>query len=189
MLSRFLAVGAPVVKELDKWSLVSSGFACLIGLVNLSRLHTSNIRRRREVWPYSVMLLVVMYVYLVIVLVQTPKGPTVSWVVKHMTGPIGSAVYAMLGFYVCSAAYRSFRARSSEAAVLMLAAVILMLAQAPIGEVLYKDFPKVGSWILTVPNSAGMRAINIGSYIGGFAAVIRVLLGLERSWTGVGGGS
>lgn len=186
MVARFFAFGQSYVKTLDKWSVVSMAAAVLLGLINLTRLHYGNIRRRRSGYLYSLMLIVVMYVYLLVVLVQTPKGATAQFVTKHITGPIGSAIYALLGFYICSAAYRTFRCKNTEATILIIAAVILMLGQAPVGEVLFKGLPKVSNWILDVPNSAGMRGIRIGASIGGFAAAIRVLLGLERTWTGSG---
>ncbi|MCL5038869.1 MAG: hypothetical protein M1299_03425 [Firmicutes bacterium] len=175
-----------LVTTLDKWSIVMSTFAMLMGMIELSRLHVNNIRRRRVNWTYSIVTLLAIYLYLPFVLAQTPDGPTPKWMVANVSQPIGSAIYAILGFYIVSAAYRSFKARNLEAAILMIAAVLIMLGQAPIGETIWSGFPKVSDWILTVPNSAGMRGINIGAYIGIFATSIRVLLGLERSWTGSG---
>lgn len=186
MVTKFFTFGQGLIKTLDKWSVVSMAFAVLLGLVNLTRLHLGHVVRRREGYLYSLMLLVVMYIYMMIVLVQTPNGPTPLFTTRHITGPIGSAIYALLGFYVCSAAYRTFRCRSFEATILIVSAVILMLGQAPIGEIVFSGLPRWSNWILDVPNSAGMRGIRIGASIGGFAAAIRVLLGLERTWTGSG---
>lgn len=188
MLSKFFNFWRlpELVATLDKWSIVMSTFAMLMGIIELTRLHVNNVRRRRINWYYSIVTLLAIYLYLPVVLIQGPEGPSPKWITTNVSQPIGSAIYAILGFYIVSAAYRSFKARNLEASILLVAAVLLMLGQAPIGEAIWSGFPKISDWILTVPNSAGMRGINIGAYIGIFATSIRVLLGLERSWTGSG---
>lgn len=176
--------GAATIKELDTWSQVTYEFAFLLGAINLTRLHYGNVSRRRPKWVYSVIALIAMVIAAIVTLTNGVKGKVTLFIVDNIANRIDSAIYALLGFYVCSAAYRSFKLKNLEASLLLGAAVLLMLAQAPIGDAIFPGISKVGEWILTVPNSAGMRGIRLGAGIGAYAASIRVILGLERSWTG-----
>lgn len=182
----FGAWGKTAITELDIWIQTSYIFAFLYGPIHLVQLHLSNTRKRRPQWVYSAAFLIIIAITTPMFLFMGLKHPVNKFIIDNITNQIDSAVYAMLGFYVCSAAYRSFKLKNIEATILLVAAVLLMLGQAPIGEQIIPGVTKVSQWILDVPNSAGMRGIRIGASIGAFAASIRVILGLERSWTGSG---
>jgi len=99
--------------------------------------------------------------------------------------PLGAAMFAMLAFYIASASYRAFRMRSLEATILLISAVLVMLGRAPIGELMWNQFPTIATWLLNIPNTAGQKAIMIGSAIGAFATSLRILLGIERGHLGM----
>ncbi len=94
---------------------------------------------------------------------------------------LGSAMFALLGVYIASAAYRAFRIRSVESALMMSAAVIVILGQIPSGLLISESMPQVRQWLLEVPNSAAFRAIRLGAAIGGLLLAIRMWLSLESS--------
>ena len=62
-----------------------------------------------------------------------------------------------------------------------------MLANVPVGEKIWSQFPAMGEWLMNVPNLAGQRGMLIGAGIGGIASGIRVLLGIERTYLGGSG--
>ena len=84
---------------------------------------------------------------------------------------------------IVSASYRAFKIRNWQSALLMVSAVIVMLGQIGIGS---PYLPSFSQWIMSVPNTAGMRGISIGGALGAIALSIRVLLGFERTYMGGG---
>lgn len=95
---------------------------------------------------------------------------------------LNTAMFALLGFYIAGAAYRSFRLRSMEAGSLMLAAVVVILGQIPHGPLyIYSELPAIRVWLMKNLNTPGNRAIYFASSIAGLALAIRMWLSLERS--------
>ena len=95
--------------------------------------------------------------------------------------PLSSAMFALLGFYIANAAYRSFRLRSVEAAVMMCAAVIIILGQTPIGPMMIPSLPVIRVWVLETLNTAGGRALFFGTAIASLALAVRMWLSLDKS--------
>src|SRR5262249_20124964 len=109
---------------------------------------------------------------------------------------LDATMFSIIAFYIVSAAYRAFRVRSAEATMLLITAVIVMLGQTAIGQWLTHWIPYDGfwlklpmrnlhieavrDWMLTLANTAAVRAIAFGLGIGGLAVALRIWLGLER---------
>ena len=100
--------GAATIKELDTWSQVTYEFAFLLGAINLTRLHYGNVSKKRPGWVYSVFSSHCNGSRCDNHFGKWVKGDVTVFVVENIANRIDSAVYALLGFYVCSAAYRSF---------------------------------------------------------------------------------
>lgn len=113
-----------------------------------------------------------------------PSGRVYVWIYDHVFAPCNSTMFALLAFFVASAAFRAFRARNAEAALLLVSAIIILVARAPIGRSISPMLPEFSDWILDIPNNAGRRAIMMGAAIGAIATGLRVILGLERSHLG-----
>jgi hypothetical protein len=92
---------------------------------------------------------------------------------------LGSAMFALLGVYIAAAAYRAFRVRSFESALMMGAAVLVMLGQISFGAQIAESLPAVRQWLLEVPNSAAFRAIRLGSAVAGLMIALRMWLSIE----------
>jgi hypothetical protein len=111
-------------------------------------------------------------------------GRVYTWLYDHLFSPCNSTMFALLAFFITSAAFRAFRARNVDAALLLGAAILIMLGRVPIGRAMAGWLPEVSDWIIDIPNNAGRRAIMMGAAIGAIATSLRVILGLERSHLG-----
>lgn len=94
---------------------------------------------------------------------------------------LGSAMFALLGVYIAAAAYRAFRIKTVESALMMTAAVVVMLGQVAFGKHIYEEMPALRQWLLEVPNSAAFRAIRLGAGVAGLMLAIRMWLSIESS--------
>ncbi len=123
------------------------------------------------------------------------NGSPFMWVYNYIYLPLGATMFAMLAFYVASAAFRAFRARNAESVVLLLTAFLILLGRTSLGAYLTSGLPTEGfgsffrievltSWIMTTFNTAGNRAILIGIALGIASTSLKVLLGIDRSYLG-----
>ena len=112
------------------------------------------------------------------------EGRVFVWIYDHVFDPCNSTMFALLAFFVASAAFRAFRARNAEAALLLGAAILVMLGRAPLGGAISDIFPSISQWLIDIPNNGGRRAIMMGAAIGAVATGLRVIVGLERSHLG-----
>lgn len=97
--------------------------------------------------------------------------------------PIQSTMFSLLAFYIASAAYRAFRARTLLSTILLVAALIIMIRFVPLGPI-SDGVSALSGWLLKVPNMAAKRAIFIGVGLGMVATAVKVLLGVERGYMG-----
>lgn len=112
------------------------------------------------------------------------EGRVFTWLYDHVFAPCNATMFALLAFFVASAAFRAFRARNIEAGLLLGGAILVMLGRVPIGAAISDDLPSIAQWILDIPNNGSRRAIMMGAAIGAIATGLRILLGLERSHLG-----
>lgn len=187
IFSTYFFVGEQLglMDPLNNWFLLSYALALVLGFVNLTAIHWKYIQRKREGWIYSVILLLVMYGYLVLGMIQKHTGTQFDWLYTNVMATLGAAVFSLVAFFITSAAYRAFRIRTKEATILLVMAVFVMLANAPIGDAIWSGWSGFkNQWIINILNTAGMRGIQIGAAVGSFATAIRIMLGLERAHLG-----
>ena len=175
-----------------KWLQIIGGFALVLGVTSLFHQHAVKIRRKEEGWGYSFVLYAGMLGTIAMGLWANGKESiegamtAFGWIYSYMMVPLQGTMFAILAFFIASAAYRSFRARSREAAVLLIAAVIVMMGRVPLGEYVIPLSGDVSQWILNVLNASVRRAILIGVSLGAIALSFKIILGVERSYLGGG---
>src|SRR5690554_197021 len=155
-----------VVGEFESWAIVVAAFALALGAANLIRIHIQKIIKRKDDWYNSVVLLVAMFTMAIAAIIWTQQNEVYSYLFDNMFVHLNGTMFALLAFYIASAAYRAFRVRTKEATVLLIAAVVVMLGSAPVGTLIWKGFPEYSEWLQNVFTTAGMRGIMIGASLG-----------------------
>lgn len=180
--------------EVIKWDLIIGPFALVIGVVTLVHTHVIRVKRRVEHWQYSYLVFFGMIVMVAFGLPTGPKNKVFEWLFDNVQVPMEATMFSLLAFFIASASYRAFRARTLEATLLLVAALIVMIGNAPIGDVLWNELSPVGEnipstarqWILDNPNLSSRRGIILGVSLGVISQSIRIIFGIERSYLGGG---
>jgi len=179
------------------WARIISAFAFILGIGSLFRTHIDKVRRRRQGAFYSVVTLLSFFLMVGVGMFMPSANQSVGdallaadttaafeWLFDNIQVPLDATMFALLAFFIASAAYRTFRARNFEAGLLLVTAIIIMLGRVPIGEMIYHRMPDVYEWIMQYPVVAGKRGILFGAALGSIATSLRIILGIERSHLG-----
>lgn len=168
------------------WLIIIGIFALALAVWSFIRVSYEKIQRKAENWPYAVVSLAGLFTMVFAGLWF--MGGLESYLYRHFFSfimiPIQSTMYALLAFFIASAAYRAFRARSLLATVLLLAALVVMLRFNPFLGPLGEPIAGLADWILNYPNLAAKRAIAMGIGLGIVATALKVILGIERGYMG-----
>jgi hypothetical protein len=168
-----------------EWDLIIYVFAAIIAIDSLVRHHIVKIGRRQKGWGYSLVYLgAALFMALAGFVGGTAEGSFYMKLFGYCLAPMQSTMFAILAFYMASAAYRAFRARTAEATLLLVSAFIVMLGLIPQGAALWSGMPKLSEWLMLVPNMAAKRGITFGIGLGSVATCLKIILGIERNWLG-----
>jgi len=195
------------------WFDVLASIAFILGGGNLLHIHLRKVSDRKPGWGYSVVALAAFLVTLAAGLGKIGVAPNEQfpahgwsgsyreigspfwWLYEFAFKPLTATMFAMLAFYVASAAFRAFRAKNVEAILLLGTAFIILLGRTAAGPLLTGWLPESLSGlklenltvtIMQVANTAGNRAIMIGIALGIASTSLKVLLGVDRSYLGGG---
>lgn len=176
------------LSEVAVWNQIIAGFAAILGVASLLHVHYLKIKRREAGWGYSLVMYLAMFATLVVGVLSggEGEGTAFGWLYDYILVALQGTMFSVLAFFVASAAFRAFRARSKEATVLLLAASLVMFGRVPLGEYLISGAGYVSDWVMNVLNTAARRGIIIGISLGGIATSIKIIFGLERAYLGGG---
>lgn len=218
------AVGAVAVtpqtwgETVNIWFSVLAAAAFVLGAANIVKIHFGKVARQQAGWGYSAVTLIAFFVTLIIGLfkigafpsVEYPNHPwagkydedgTPSWFIyEYGMKPLMATTFALLAFFVTSAAFRAFRAKNLEATLLLGTAFVILLGRTYAGTLLTSWIPSESLFaqlklenlsvtIMQVFTTAGNRAIMIGIALGVVATSLKLILGMDRSHLGADGGS
>jgi len=191
---------ALVYANMNKTVQVVGAVALVLGIVSLLSLHFAKINKRQPGYGYS-------YILIFFFLVMAASGFLPQKVnlggflghggreegsffinlYNYVLTPVQATMFALLAFFIASAAFRAFRARSVIATLLLLTAVVVMVGRVPIGPFVLGDWiSDLADWIMAVPNAAAKRAVIVGVGLGILSLSLKMVLGMERAWLGGG---
>ncbi len=170
------------------WYSVVTGVAMLIGVQSLLNNHYKRIRRGENI-VYSSFLIAGFLVTFVLGVYSiraygdafAPNSPFM-FIFNYAEVPLQSTMFALLAFFIASAAYRAMKIRTVEASLLLIAAVIVMLGRVPVGAQIWSGMPSFAEWIMQIPNLAAQRGILIGVALGSVGMSLRIILGIEKPY-------
>ncbi|MEW6277830.1 MAG: hypothetical protein AB1758_04335 [Candidatus Eremiobacterota bacterium] len=193
------------------WFNILAAVAFVLGAGSLFVVNGKVIQRRGRDWQYKAVLLASLVLTLWAGLIMrytreaglwgwmnptilpTDEGTLFDFLFQYVYTPLGATMFSLLAFFIASAAFRAFRARSIEATLLLGTAFIVMIFRVPLGEVLWNHVPWLGQWNITRLiedflmngfNAAGQRAVLLGASIGLISVSLKIMLGVERSYLG-----
>ena len=177
-------VAAWVTKYIAMGNTLSINAAAALGFITLTRLHFRRVAHRQTGWQYSLSLLLCAAAMMCMGLIFEggPNATVYQYWYQNISVRLGEMVFAMLAYFVASAAYRAFRIRNVEATLLLSAALLVMLGSVTVGNAIWSGFPGVKAWIMDCLNTATMRALGFGISIGALSQAARNLFGLERGY-------
>lgn len=203
-------------EDVSIWFDILASMAFILGGGNLLKVHLKKCSDKSKGWGYSIITLAAFLIMLFIGLTKLGVNPNPQfpadghwaghyrelgspfhWMFEYVFKPLQATIFAMLAFYVASAAFRAFRAKNFEAILLLGTAFIILLGRTAAGVFLTDFIPEdsmfsglrlenLTGFIMDVFNTAGNRAIMIGIALGTASVSLKILLGVDRSYLGSG---
>ena len=177
----------------QQWLIIISIFFYVFAWRSFGLYHINKIKRRKEGWWASLVAFVGVFFMLLAGFGDRIPGGFGHFIYKYFNfddlynyvfAPLQATMFSLLAFFIASAAFRAFKARTMEATLLLVTATIVMLGRVPVGASIWKRLPEVVEWILMYPNMAAQRGIMIGVGLGMIATSLKIILGIERSYLG-----
>lgn len=176
---------------LQTWASVITNFALGLGVINILRSNSKQVMNRTKgTWPFSLWLIILFTVTVLLGFAGYVSSGVAennfqyNWLFNNVYVSLGQTLYAITAFYIFSAAYRAFKARTLDAAVLLVSATFVLLTNAPIGAAIWDGFPTIGRWFLDFGQVPSMRTFLIVGALGLLAYGFRALLGKEPGFFG-----
>ena len=178
-------VGTEAYETVLDWVQIIYVFALFMGVAGIIKLHGGKLSPGKKGWFYSLTTILGLAAMVILGFVfGVGRGTPFNWIFENLQAPMQATMFALLAFFIASAAYRGFRIRNLESVLLLVAAVIVMIGRVPIGEMIFPYSPEVADWVLRVPSMAARRGIFIGIGLGSIATALRVIVGIERTYLG-----
>lgn len=177
--------GPAITSLLSSWVSCIVNFSLLLGALNILRIYGRNIVEQKEgEWIHGVIIIGSLLIMFFAGLVYKPLF---SWLYDNIYYGLNVAIMCYVGFYFYSAMYRTFKIRSTEALITLLAVISMLFANAPVSGSIWAPLPQIGLWVADVPGMGAWRGFIMSAALGMFAMVIRAALGLERAYIGQAG--
>ena len=198
---------------------IIAAFLLGLGIFSLLKIHLTNIARKKKDWVFSMVLLVSMFSMIIFgywdfSIRQGNKAIDFDdpqfWQMPNMVRDflfdgllqqMDAAMFSIIAFFILSAAYRAFRARSVEATILLGTALLVILSLMGVVAGMWDDavvamagtdksakadfllnfkITEVAGWIKNTFQTPAITGIKFGIGLGTISMALRIWLGLEK---------
>jgi len=189
LLGYFLPIPAlmAVRETLISWAVILAGVAALVGVFYLFRVHWRKVAAAGKSRDYySIVLLVAFLATLAAGFYLKPDSPEFQQLVLSVQKPIETSLLALVAL---SLAYFSLRLlahrRGFMPAAFFISAVVFLALSSGLGGILalIPAASPVVDFIQVLP-LAGARGILLGIALGSLLTGVRILMGLDRPYSG-----
>ena len=168
---------------IDYWQIIFT-FGLLVGVAAFVLTTIKKLSRREDVFYDSVLLLGAAIMPVLALWGGIKPGSPFLWMFENIQVPLQSTIFALLAFFVTSAAFRGFRARNAPSVVLLVTGLIVIIGRVPLGDFLFPNVSELVFWIREFPSSAAKSALLVGIGLGSATTSLRVIFGVERTYLG-----
>ena len=167
---------------------VLNAMSILLAIYSQTKRSLVLVNQKAHGWVYQLYLVISIYLMAGVGFIFTQQSDAFMWFQYAILNPTGSVIYSLLAFYMASAAARAFRARSTQATLLLVAGIAVLVGQAPITGVY---FPILGTFREYLGNTFAMAASRIFTMsvtVGAIVLGVRLITGRESEAIGFEGG-
>ncbi|MCH7878837.1 MAG: hypothetical protein IH914_05940 [candidate division Zixibacteria bacterium] len=168
---------------IDYWQIIFT-FGLLVGVAAFVLTTIKKLSRREDVFYDSVLLLGAAVMPVLALWGGIKPGSPFLWMFENIQVPLQSTIFALLAFFLTSAAFRGFRARNAPSVVLLVTGLIVIIGRVPLGDFLFPNVSELVFWIREFPSSAAKSALLVGIGLGSATTSLRVIFGAERTYLG-----
>ncbi|MBI1333729.1 MAG: hypothetical protein GC165_12715 [Armatimonadetes bacterium] len=198
-------------------SQVLAAFMLGLGIFSILRIHGTKIAKQQKDWGFSLVLLTAMVLMIVFGfwdfhirtnLRTTDFDNPSNWggvnmmrdfLFEGLLQQMDAAMFSIIAFFILSAAYRAFRARSIEATILLGTALLVIISlmgavaagwddsvaaiagKGPASNFLLNfKVTEIANWIKNTFQTPSITGIKFGIGLGTLSMALRIWLGLER---------
>lgn len=168
---------------LTGWAAFIAAAALLFGVLNLLIIHLQRFIKGRNF--YSLVLIFSMLLTFAAAYSDSLIGSDfLNTIFRTILQPLEAALASLLAFFLLFAAIRLLqRQRNGWSALFIGAAILFLIAAAPMPAALGGLFTWVQAYLAPLFVHAGIRAILIGVALGSVTLALRLLMGVERPYS------
>jgi len=167
---------------------VTNAFTIVIAVYSQFRRSGRFINQKRKGWVYHIYLLALLAIMTLSGFIFGQHVGAYEWLLLAVVTPLSSVIYGILAFYMSSAGARALRARSPQAALLLLAGFVVLLYQAPLTGAYFPGIEGAATYLTDTFGMSVSRMFSISVSIGAIVLGVRMLTGKEVAFLGFGEG-
>jgi hypothetical protein len=168
------------------WGVTLMGVAALLGVVNLIQVHLKKLREPKKNGWMSLFLVAAFVVTLGFGLWLTPASPDFQQVVNAIQVPLETSLMAMLAVTLAYTSLRLLKRKRDLFSILFVFSALFFLILGSGVLPFINQIPVLSGLLGFIERLplAGARGILLGVALGSIATGLRILIGLDRPYSG-----